>query len=288
MIDRAILLAGGNGHRLKPLTKIINKHLVNIFDKPMIYYSLSILLLMKIKKILIIVNKQDLNLFKKILGNGSHLGIQIKYKIQSKADGISSGIFLGKSFVKNKNFVSILGDNFFYGYNFSDILLNCLQKFKSGAKIFIKNHQNTSQLGVVEIKKGQIKKILEKPKNSKSKKIITGLYFFDKNFFTYFKKIKKSKRNEFEIKDILDFYKKNKQLTYLDLGVGTTWSDLGDLNAIHNITRFIDQIYKIQNLSIGFLEEIAYKNKWISRKNLLPLTKPNTFYSRYVKEFLSR
>tara|TARA_A100001015_G_C15037332_1_gene737172 strand:- start:2571 stop:3437 length:867 start_codon:yes stop_codon:yes gene_type:complete len=288
MIDRAILLAGGSGNRLKPLTKIINKHLVNIFDKPMIYYSLSILLLMKIKKILIIVNKKDLNLFKKILGNGSQLGIEIKYKIQSKADGISSGIFLGKNFVKNKNFVSILGDNFFYGYNLSEILINFSQKFKSGAQIFIKNYQNTSQLGVVEIKKGKIKKILEKPKNSKSKKIITGIYFLDKNFFSYFKNIKISPRNEFEIKDILECYKKNKQLNYVDLGIGTTWSDLGDLNSIHNITRFIDQIYNIQHLSIGFLEEIAYKNKWISRKKLLPLTKSNTFYSRYVKEFLSR
>jgi len=267
MISKGIILAGGTGSRLNPLTKSVNKQLLPIYDKPLIFYPLSILMLANIKNILIIVNNRQTNNFKKLLGNGSSYGIRISYIEQKKPNGLPEAFKIGKKFIGKDNIALILGDNFFYGHGLSNLLLKS-KNFLTGCKIFIKSVKNPSQYGVVKIKKNKIIKIVEKPKKFLSDKVITGLYYFDNKVIKYSKKLKPSKRGETEITDLIKIYKNNSQLTYEELGKGAIWTDAGKIQDLNNISNFVASIDQLQSFKIGCLEEIALKKNWISKSIL--------------------
>ena len=208
MIKKGIILAGGNGTRMSPLTKAVNKQLLPIYDKPLIFYSLSILMLSKIKDVLIIVNKGQLEQYKKILPNGKNLGMNISYKEQEKPNGLPEAFLIGENFIKNDNVALILGDNFFYAQNLSSLLLEAI-KLNKGSQVILHKVHKPELYGVATIRKKKIISIKEKPKKFISDKAITGLYFFDNQVVKYSKELKKSKRNEFEITDLLKKYNKN-------------------------------------------------------------------------------
>lgn len=267
MIEKGIILAGGLGSRVGPSTKAISKHLIPLADKPIIFYSLSILMLLNIRNILIIVKSEDYKAFKRLLGNGKYFGIHIKYVIQKKPKGLPDAFIIGRKFIKNDKVVLILGDNFFHGQGLIDFLKNILKNFKNGANIFSYNVKNPNNYGVIEQNtKGA--KIIEKPKKTKSKKAITGLYFFDKNVSQLSSKLKKSKRGELEIIDLLKLYLKKNQLTISDLGRGSAWLDTGTSKDILKAGNYVEILEERQNQKIACLEEIAFKKKWID-KNLL-------------------
>ena len=287
MIKKGIILAGGTGSRLSPLTKIINKQLLPLYDKPMIFYPLSILMLAGIRDVLIITNpNEDVN-FKKILGNGSNFGIKIQYLIQNKPNGLPEAFIIGEKFINKKNVALILGDNFFYGQGFTKRLKQ-KTKSKSGSTIFTYQVNNPEDYGIVELKKDKILNIREKPKNSKSNLAITGLYFFDHNVVNISKKLKPSKRKELEIVDLLKEYLKRKKLKVEYMGRGSAWLDTGNAESLFETSQFISNIEKRQGLKIACLEEIALNNKWIS-KNIIK--KQINFYgscnySKYLKKLI--
>ena len=287
MIKKGIILAGGTGSRLSPLTKIINKQLLPLYDKPLIFYPLSILMLAGIKDILIITNpNEDIN-FKKILGNGSNFGIKIQYLTQNKPNGLPEAFIIGEKFINKKNVALILGDNFFYGQGFTKRLKQ-KTKAKSGSTIFIYQVNNPEDYGIVEMKKDKILNIREKPKNPKSNLAITGLYFFDHNVVNISKKLKPSKRNELEIVDLLKEYLKRKKLKIEYMGRGSAWLDTGNAESLFETSQFISNIEKRQGLKIACLEEIALNNKWIS-KNIIKKQinfYGNCEYSRYLKKLI--
>jgi glucose-1-phosphate thymidylyltransferase len=287
MIKKGIILAGGTGSRLSPLTKIINKQLLPLYDKPLIFYPLSILMLAGIRDILIITNpNEDVN-FKKILGNGSNFGVKIQYLTQNKPNGLPEAFIIGEKFIDKKNVALILGDNFFYGQGFTKRLKQ-KTKAKSGSTIFIYQVNNPEDYGIVEMKKDKILNIREKPKNSKSNLAITGLYFFDHNVVNISKKLKPSKRNELEIVDLLKEYLKRKKLKIEYMGRGSAWLDTGNAESLFETSQFISNIEKRQGLKIACLEEIALNNKWIS-KNIIKKQinfYGNCEYSRYLKKLI--
>ena len=267
MIKRGIILAGGNGSRVGPSTKAISKQLIPLADKPIIFYSLSILMLLNIKNILLIVKKQDQASFKKLLGNGKNFGIKIKYIIQKKPKGLPDAFILGKKFIKNDNVALILGDNFFHGQGLIEFLNNALKNFNSGASVFSYNVKNPSAYGVIEQNIKGIK-FVEKPIKTKSKKAITGLYFFDKNVSKLSSKLKKSKRGELEIIDLIKIYLKKNKLTITELGRGSAWLDTGTSKDILKAGNYIEIIEERQNQKIACIEEISFRKKWINRKLL--------------------
>ncbi len=285
MIKKGIILAGGRGTRLSPATKSTNKQLLPLYDKPLFFYPLSVLMLAGIRKILIITNpKQDTN-FKNSIGNGSHLGIEIKYIEQKKPSGIPEAFKLGKKFILNDNVALILGDNFFYGQSLTK-LLEFSKNFKKGCTIFLKTVNKPENYGVAQIKNNQIKKILEKPKNKISNEAITGLYFFDNQVSKLCLKLKPSKRGETEIVDLINLYKNKKLLNYLKIGRGAIWSDVGKIDDYTNISNYIASVEKVQNIKIACLEEISLKNKWIDKKQI---KKNIQFYGNCpYSEYLSR
>ena len=288
MIKRGIILAGGNGSRVGPSTKAISKQLIPLADKPIIFYSLSILMLLNIKNILIIVKKEDLTSFKKLLGDGRDFGIKINYAIQQKPNGLPDAFLIGKKFIKNNNVALILGDNFFHGQGLIELLNNKIKNFNSGANIFSYNVRNPGAYGVIEENKKKIK-IIEKPKKTNSKRAITGLYFFDKNVSKLSSKLKKSKRGELEIIDLIKIYLKNNKLTITELGRGSAWLDTGTSKDILKAGNYIEIIEERQNQKIACLEEISFKKNWIN-KNLM--NKRINFYgksdySNYLKEILN-
>jgi glucose-1-phosphate thymidylyltransferase len=287
MIKKGIILAGGTGSRLSPLTKIINKQLLPLYDKPLIFYPLSILMLAGIRDVLIITNpNEDVN-FKKILGNGSNFGIKIQYLTQNKPNGLPEAFIIGEKFINKKNVALILGDNFFYGQGFTKRLKQ-KTKSKSGSTIFTYQVNNPEDYGIVEMKKDKILNIREKPKNSKSNLAITGLYFFDHNVVNISKKLKPSKRKELEIVDLLKEYLKRKKLKIEYMGRGSAWLDTGNAESLFETSQFISNIEKRQGLKIACLEEIALKNKWIS-KNIIKKQinfYGNCEYSRYLKKLI--
>ena len=229
MIKKGIILAGGHGTRMSPLTKAVNKQLLPIYDKPLIYYPLSVLMLSGIRDILIIVNKGQLYQFKKILPNGNNLGIKISYQEQKYPRGLPDAFQIGKNFIGNSNVALILGDNFFYGQSLTEKLKNCV-KLKKGAKVILHPVRNPSAYGVASInKKNKITKIIEKPKKFFSNLAVTGLYFFDNKVVNYTNNLKPSKRKEVEIVDLLNKYKKNNKLTAQFLGRGGAWLDAGSI-----------------------------------------------------------
>ena len=287
MIKKGIILAGGTGSRLSPLTKIINKQLLPLYDKPLIFYPLSILMLAGIRDILIITNpNEDIN-FKKILGNGSNFGVKIQYLTQNKPNGLPEAFIIGEKFINKQNVALILGDNFFYGQGFTKRLKQ-KTKAKSGSTIFTYQVNNPEDYGIVEMKNEKILNIREKPKNSKSNLAITGLYFFDHNVVNISKKLKPSKRKELEIVDLLKEYLKRKKLKIEYMGRGSAWLDTGNAESLFETSQFISNIEKRQGLKIACLEEIALNNKWISENIIKKQINfyGNCEYSRYLKKLI--
>lgn len=288
MIKKGIILAGGVGSRVGPSTKAISKQLIPLADKPIIFYSLSILMLLNIRNILIIVKKEDHASFKKLLGNGKNFGIKIKYAIQNTPRGLPDAFIIGRKFIKGNNVALILGDNFFHGQGLIEFLNNVLENFHNGANIFSYNVKNPSAYGVIE-QIGKKIKIIEKPIKTISKKAITGLYFFDKNVSKLSSKLKKSKRGELEIIDLLKLYLKKNKLLISDLGRGSAWLDTGTSKDILKAGNYVEIIEERQNQKIACLEEIAYKKKWITRNLINSRIKyyGKSEYSKYLKEILN-
>jgi glucose-1-phosphate thymidylyltransferase len=288
MIKKGIVLAGGYGTRMSPLTKAVNKQLLPIYDKPLIYYPLSILMLAKIKDILIIVNKSQLTQFKKILPEGKNLGIKITYAEQKYPRGLPEAFIIGKKFIGSNNIAMILGDNFFYGQNLTKKLKECI-KLKTGAKIFIHPVSNPSNYGVVKInQKKKILKIIEKPKKYLSNLAITGLYFFDNNVIKYASNLKPSKRNEIEIVDLLKKYNNKNKLSAEWIGRGGAWLDTGSVKDFYEASGFVAALENRQGLKIACLEEISLSNRWIGKEQIKSAIKfyGKCDYSNYLKKLI--
>ena len=288
MIKKGIILAGGYGTRLGSLTKAVNKQLLPLYDKPLIYYPLSVLMLAGIRNILIITNKGEKSNFIKLLGDGSQLGIKITFLEQSRPKGLPDAFIVGEKFIGRENVALILGDNFFYGQGFTNRLKNALKKNK-GATIFTYIVNNPSDYGILENdKRNKIKKIVEKPSRPKSNLAITGLYFFNHKVVNFAKKLKPSKRNELEIVDLLNIYLKNKSLKSEFMGRGSAWLDTGNATNLFNASQYIAAIEERQGLKIACVEEISYQNKWISKRQIL---KRISFYGKcdysdYLKKII--
>ena len=288
MIKKGIILAGGKGTRMSPLTKAVNKQLLPIYDKPLIFYPLSILMLANIKDILIIVNKGQLNQYKKILPSGKNLGIKITFLEQARPKGLPDAFVIGEKFIGKDNVAMILGDNFFYGQNLTSKLLNNT-KLKKGAKIVLHKVQKPELFGVAKINKNnKIISIKEKPKKYLSDLAVTGLYFFDNNVVKFAKKLKPSKRGEVEIVDLLNFYKKKNQLFADIIGRGGAWLDTGSIEDFYKTSAFVSAIENRQGFKIACLEEIAFNNKWINKKNLKDAIKfyGSCDYSKYLAKLM--
>ena len=289
MIKKGIILAGGQGTRMSPLTKAVNKQLLPIYDKPLIFYPLSILMLANIKDILIIVNKGQLNQYKKLLPNGNNLGIKITYLEQSKPRGLPDAFVIGEKFIGKENVAMILGDNFFYGQNLTGkLLINT--KLKKGAKVVLHKVSKPELFGVAKInKQNKIISIKEKPKKFLSDLAITGLYFFDNKVVNYAKKLKPSKRGEVEIVDLLNFYKSKKQLSADLIGRGGAWLDTGSIEDFYKTSAFVSAIENRQGFKIACLEEISLNKKWINKKQIMESIKfyGNCEYSNYLKKLIN-
>ena len=288
MIKKGIILAGGKGTRMSPLTKAVNKQLLPIYDKPLIFYPLSILMLAKIKDILIIVNKGQLEQYKKLLPNGRNLGIKITYIEQNKPKGLPDAFVLGEKFIGKENVSMILGDNFFYGQNLSEKLING-SKLKIGAKVILHKVMKPELFGVAKINnKNKIIDIKEKPKNFISDYAITGIYFFDNKVVQYSKKLKPSRRGEVEIIDLLNIYRLKKQLSADFIGRGGAWLDTGSIEDFYKTTDFVSAIENRQGFKIACIEEIALNNKWINKKHIKNSIKfyGSCNYSDYLKKLI--
>ena len=288
MIKKGIILAGGIGTRMSPLTKAVNKQLLPIYDKPLIFYPLSILMLSKIRDILIIVNKGQINHYKKLIPDGKNLGLNITYKEQDKPRGLPDAFILGEKFIGKDKVAMILGDNFFYGQGLSVNLKKCI-KLKSGAKVFLHKVANPHLFGVAKVnKRNKILKIVEKPKKFISNLAITGLYFFDNNVVKYAKSLKPSKRNELEIIDLLNIYNKKNKLSAEYIGRGGAWLDTGSIEDYYKTSTFVYAVENRQGLKIACLEEIALLNKWINKNLIKKQIKfyGNCNYSNYLKKII--
>ena len=288
MIKKGIILAGGMGTRMSPLTKAVNKQLLPIYDKPLIFYPLSILMLAKIKDILIIVNKGQLEQYKKLIPNGKRLGVKITYIEQDKPRGLPDAFILGQRFIKKDKVAMILGDNFFYGQSLSKMLNNC-SKIKSGAKVILHKVLDPEKFGVAKVKNKKISVIKEKPKKFVSDLAITGLYFFDNNVVKFAKELKPSKRNELEIVDLLNKYRKKGKLSAEYLGRGGAWLDTGSIEDFYKTSNFVSAIENQQGFKIACLEEISLNNKWIQKKQIRESIKfyGNCEYSKYLEKIIS-
>ncbi len=287
MIRKGIILAGGMGTRMSPLTKAVNKQLLPIYDKPLIFYPLSILMLAGIRDILVIVNKGQLSQFKKILSDGSRFGVRIKYKEQMSPRGLPDAFILGESFIGKDNVSLILGDNFFYAQSLTAKLKESV-KLNSGCKVFLHPVKKPELYGVATIKNKKITQLVEKPKKTKSNLAVTGLYFFDNKVIEYSKSLKPSKRNELEIIEVLKRYLRKNKLKAEYLGRGGAWLDTGSINDFYDTSAFVSAIETRQGLKIACLEEIAFNNKWINKKQVLEAIKfyGNNIYSKYLKDLL--
>ena len=289
MIKKGIILAGGMGTRMSPLTKVINKQLLPVYDKPLIYYPLSVLMLAGIKNILIVVNKGQVNQFRKILSNGKRFGVNISYAEQAKPRGLPDAFILGEKFIGDDKVTLILGDNFFYGQSLTPKLKNCT-RLSSGCKILLHRVSKPEQYGVVEInKKNKILSIKEKPKKTKSNLAITGIYFFDNKVIDFSKSLKPSKRNELEIVDLLNIYRKKNKLRAEFLGRGGAWLDTGSIEDFYKTSSFVSALENRQGLKIACLEEIALNNNWIKLKDIKEAISfyGNCLYSNYLKKLIN-
>lgn len=285
---KGIILAGGSGSRLFPLTKVICKQLLPVFDKPMIYYPLSVLMIAGITDILIITNPKDLNPIKNLLGDGSHLGMNLRYKVQEKPKGIAEAFILGKEFIAKSNVCLVLGDNLLFSQALTKEL-ETSKKQNKGGRIFAYKVKNPKNFGIIDFdKKYNIKSIEEKPKNPKSNYASIGLYFYDNKVVKYASNLKPSKRGELEITDINKIYLKNKKLSVQILGRGTAWIDMGTPDSLFNASSYVKEVQLFQRLQISNIEEIAFRKKWINKKQLNLLIKKMKIsdYKKYLQDLI--
>ena len=267
---KGIILAGGSGTRLYPLTEVTSKQLLPVYDKPMIFYPLSTLMLAGIRDILIISTPRDLPNFEKLLGDGSEYGISLSYKIQEKPNGLAEAFIIGEDFIGKDSVAMILGDNIFYGNGLSLNLQKAVDCTEHGAAVFGYYVDDPERFGIVEFNdKGEAVSIEEKPEHPKSNYCVTGLYFYDNSVVKYAKSLRPSKRGELEITDLNRIYLEEGRLNVITLGRGYAWLDTGTVDALSDATEFVKVIEKRQGVMISAIEEIAYKNGWISREKLL-------------------
>lgn len=284
---KGIILAGGEGQRLKPLTTSVIKQLLPVYDKPMIYYSLSVLILAQIKDILIISTQEALPQIKKLLGNGQRLGMNITYAVQKKPSGIAEAFLIGKDFIGNDSVALVLGDNLFYGQGFTSVLKKAksfVETKQKEAVIFGYPVQNPCAYGVIEFNQDKIKRIVEKPEKSLSKYAVPGLYFYGSRVVQIAQKIKPSRRGELEITDVNNQFIKQNALYVELLGRGMTWFDTGTYDNLLEASNYISAVQKRQGMFVSCIEEIAFNNGWIDRKALLEISKEyKTEYGEYLK-----
>lgn len=281
---KGIILAGGSGTRLYPITKAISKQINPIYDKPMIYYPLSILMLAGIREILVISTPRDLTLFKELLGNGEDFGVKLEYAIQEKPNGLAEAFIIGEKFIGNDSCALVLGDNIFYGHGLTGILKEAEAR-REGATIFGYYVPNPKDFGVVEFDKdGKVISLEEKPQNPKSNYAVPGLYFYDNTVVEKAKKVKPSKRGELEITSINEMYLQEEKLHVVNFGRGMAWLDTGTHDALLEAANFVKTIQSRQGVMVACLEEIAYRNGWISKEKVLELAKPlmKSKYGEYL------
>ncbi len=283
---KGIILAGGSGTRLYPITKGISKQIIPVYDKPMIYYPLSVLMMAGIKDILIISTPEDIGQYEKLLGSGSKIGINIQYKIQPSPDGLAQAFIIGEEFIADSNVCLILGDNIFYGYGFSEILENAAE-IKNGATVFGYYVDKAQRYGVVEFDKGgKVISIEEKPENPKSNYAVTGLYFYDNTVVEKAKNLKPSDRGELEITDLNRLFLEENTLNVKLLGRGMAWLDTGTHESLLQASNFIATIEYRQGLKVACIEEIAYSKGYIDKNKLKELAKPmlKNNYGKYLND----
>ena len=284
---KGIILAGGLGSRLHPLTDVSSKQLLPVYDKPMIYYPLSVLMMMGIRDILIISSPEDIPRFRSLLGKGFKWGINLSFKVQEKPNGIAQALILGESFLKSDPSCLILGDNLFFG----DKLVSQLKtadKNTSYASVLTYPVNNPERFGILEKKNNKPYKIIEKPKKPKSNLAITGIYFYPENVSKEAKMLKPSKRGELEISDLNETYLKNNQLNVTELDKKSTWLDCGTFESLLKASNFVSKFQHKQKKKVACLEEIAYKNKWINKKNVNDIIKISTSsYGNYLKKVIN-
>ena len=285
---KGIILAGGRGTRLYPNTNVISKQILPVFDKPMIYYPLSVLMLAGIRDIAIISTPRDLPLFSNLLGDGSRIGINLNYIEQNEPEGLAHGISISKKFIENDSLCYILGDNIFYGQSFSDTLLKSAS-LKSGAIIYTYEVLDPSRFGIIEVdNQGKPIEIVEKPKNPKSNLAVTGLYFYDNSVVDYVETLKPSSRGELEITDLNNIYLNKGELEVETLGRGFAWLDTGTNASLLEASAFVSTIENRQGFKISCLEEIAWRKSWIDDSGLEELIHcmPASDYQGYLKRLL--
>lgn len=286
---KGIILAGGSGTRLYPATKAISKQLLPVYDKPMIYYPLSVLMLANIREILIISTPNDTQLFKNLLGDGTQFGLSIQYKVQPSPDGLAQAFLLGEEFIDNSPCALILGDNIYYGYNFSTLLEEST-RLQKGATVFGYYVSDPERYGVVEFDSaGQVISLEEKPKEPKSNYAVTGLYFYDKTVVEKAKKVKPSPRGELEITDLNKMYLEEGTLNVKLLGRGMAWLDTGTHQSLLSASNFVESIEERQGLKIACLEEIAFRKGYITKEQVRELAKPleKNGYGQYLLKIIS-
>jgi glucose-1-phosphate thymidylyltransferase len=287
---KGIILSGGLGTRLYPATFATSKQLLPVFNKPMIYYSLSTLMLANIRDILLITTAEDVGNYKKLFGDGSRLGMKITYAIQKKPRGLVDAFHVGSKFIGKEDVCLILGDNIFYGDGFSNLLKESkkIVENKKNAVIFTFPVKNPSDYGIANIKNNKLKSLVEKPKNSKSNDAIVGLYFYPNSVVQFSKKIKQSKRKELEITDLNNLYLNLKKLEVIQMGRGYAWFDAGSTDSLHEVSQLIKSIESRMGYKIGCIEEIALNKKWISKVKIKKIANKylNSDYGKYLNSLI--